>query len=411
MVSRCALVPLLGLFLLLGCRKQAPLAKPAGSRASPPPSVLATVASHLGGPVPAASVQPPRPAAPAPQVLDAAGQKSARTYALELGLGRKATVAKDFEQAELRFSRCLETLPKDPRALAERGYARLLAGKLVEARTDLSEAERSAPNTTLRLQILHNLAQLERKLGNEGAAVAHEEQRAKLKAARRLSSGVDCSSDVTESDLELKVVTSFQEVLKSVLAAHAEADNSEPNEVKLYDFGDDEYAARVESLAKQQPFPDGALVLSTSGPGSNKNHGVIAQSGKFYVYPNLSSGSLALCGPEGVADVTIEGGGARPWRIQRSYRLLVRSYECLENCGDDAEARWQGSCWWSSSSMDVTYLEAGTFRGMRKISAAAQPSSEGTGAEPEHLLELEWQADRVAVDACGQHRDVPYAGE
>lgn len=409
MVFSRAIGPLLGLLLVWGCRKAEPVAKPAGSSVSAPTSA---VAPHVSGAAPAAatSAPPPRPAAPKPTPLDAAGQKSAHTYARELGLGRKATIAKDFEQADLHFSRCLDALPKDPRALGERGYARLLAGKLAEARTDLGEAERSAPNTTLRLQILHNLAQLERKLGNEAAAQAYEEQRTKAKAARRLPSGVDCSSDVSESDLELKVATSFDEVLKLVLAAHTDADKSDPSEVKLYDFGEEGYEQRIKSLAKQQPFPDGALVLATSGPGSSKNHGVIAQAGKFYVYPNLSSGSVALCGPEGLADVTIEGGGARPWRIQRSYRLLVRSYDCVENCGGDA-AVFMGSCWWTSSSRDVTFLEAGTFRGLRRISANAQPSSEGTATEPEHFLELEWQADRVAVDACGQHQDVPYAGD
>lgn len=387
------------------------MAKPAAGSASASPSAPAAAASHVNGPAPvAAAVPPPKPAAPPPKVLDAAGQKIARSYALELGLGRKSTVAKDFEQAELHFSQCLDALPKDPRALGERGYARLLAGKLAEARSDLTEAERAAPSTTLRLQILHNLAQLERKLGDEARAKAYEEQRSKLKAARRLPSGVDCSTEVTESDLELQVAASFADVLKMILAAHAEADKSAPSEVKLYDSGDDEYAAHLESLAKQQAFPDRALVLSTSGPGSNKNHGVIAQAGKFYVYPNLSSGYVALCGPEGLADVTIEGGGARPWRIQRSYRLLVRSYDCVDNCGGEG-AVFQGSCWWTSSSIDVTYLEAGTFKPLRKISAAAQPSGEGTAQEPEHLLELEWQAARVAVDACGQHRDVQYAGD
>ena len=44
------------------------------------------------------------------------------------------------------------------------------------------------------------------------------------------------------------------------------------------------------------------------------------------------------------------------------------------------------------------------------LSVCAQPSEDtDAGNEPEHLLELEWQADQVIVDACGQHSVVSYA--
>ena len=356
--------------------------------------------SAPSAPVALAAKAPPRSTRP-PTPLDASGQQSAKTYVVELSRGRKATVAQDYAQAEEHFTLCLTALPGDARALSERGYARLLAEKLPEAQKDLTAASGSAPNSALRLQILHNLALVERKLGNEGAADAYEAERTKLKAARRLPHGVDCGSDVKASDLEPKRVQSFDEVLKLVIASHAEADHVRPEEVTFDDPNQTEgYAERLKAAASQNPYPDGAMVLWTSG-GVRKNHGVIAQSGKFFVYPNLSSGYIPLCGFEDLAQVTIEGGGARPWRIQRTVDSLVRGY-----IGDPPES--MGFCAWTGTTTDITILDATTFRGLREISAWAHPHDDGTALSPEHLLEIEWQADRALVEACGEHRAVPY---
>ena len=68
-----------------------------------------------------------------------------------------------------------------------------------------------------------------------------------------------------------------------------------------------------------------------------------------------------------------------------------------------------GHCEWVSTKIDVTLLDSKTFEGIRTLSASAQPTDDGSGQEPPHLLELEWQADKVMVDACGQHSVVPYA--
>jgi hypothetical protein len=75
----------------------------------------------------------------------------------------------------------------------------------------------------------------------------------------------------------------------------------------------------------------------------------------------------------------------------------------------DENGQSMGYCAWSSTKIDVTILDSKTFAGIRTVTASAQPTEDDTGSEPEHLLELEWQTDKVLVDACGQHSVVIYA--
>jgi hypothetical protein len=159
--------------LASACRKEeaAPRVTPviASARASvavPGASVPAT----------ALAAKPTPPAAPErkPTALDPAGLRVAKTYLAELGLGRKATLAKDYAQAAAHFSNALEALPGDPRALAERGYARLRASNLPEAEADLAAAMRGAPSSAVLLQILHNRMLVARQRGDENAATAWE---------------------------------------------------------------------------------------------------------------------------------------------------------------------------------------------------------------------------------------------
>jgi len=338
--------------------------------------------------------------------LDAAGLRTAKSYLAELSSGRKATIAKDYAQADAHFSKALEALPGDPRALAERGYARLLANKLPEAEADLGAAMHGAPTAAILQQIYHNLMLAARQRGDQIAAKGFEEQKKKLKDARRMPSGITCESDVTDSDQKPQVTTSLDDALKQLLAAHAAEDAVAPSAVKFTSegFGDSSEVAQLESLVAKGPLPDAGWQLWAYGT-QPRNHALIAHAGKLYGFPNQSTGSLALCGWDEAAEVTIGGGGARPWYIQRLYRQLVRGYT-----DQDENGQTMGFCTWASTKIDVTILDSKTFEGIRTLSASARPTDETAGGEePEHVLELEWQADKVIVDACGRHSVVPYA--
>jgi len=397
------------------------------SKASPPPPRPAASASSAKSAEAAHSVVVATSAAPItnlgpgvapreppPAVLDAEGQRVARAYLSALGKGRKATLAKDYAAADAQFSRCLELLPKDPRALAERGYARLLANQLSEARADLITAGQKAPNAALQQQIFHNLVLVAQRLGDSAAAERWQTAKDELAAARRLPSGTRCSSEVSRDELlEPVVVSSFESALDTIVRAHAAAESIEPGAVQLAaPFQDDEFQARLSALKTARPIADGASVIWSCGRENFENHAIIARSGKLYVYPSLSSGQVPLCGLDGLAEVTIEGGGTTPWRIERAYRSLARGYRCVNpdgTTGDacDSDVPTMGFCNWGGSEIDVTVLDAQTFRGVRRIRAEARPSDDG-GAEPARLLDLDWQSDHVNIEACGQRQQVPY---
>jgi tetratricopeptide (TPR) repeat protein len=406
------------------CRKDPPASKATATAPSAPaltpmsassPLAAAAIAARPSGPAPSTPAPPSRKPTP----LDEAGLRAAKAYSTELGRGRKATVAKDFVQAEEHFSKSLEALPGDARALAERGYARLLASKLPEAEADLAAAARAAPSSAVLLQILHNRMLVARQQGDEKAAKRFEDEQQKLKAARRLPSGVTCSSEVTASDLTPKIAKSVGDALELLLAAHAANDQTQRSSVQIVEgpLGGPNEAERLKVLAAQGPLPDGGWQLWSQG-NLAMNHALIAHAGKLYAFPNQSQGGLALCGLDGAAEVTVGGGGAKPWYIQRSFLELQRGYLCEKPnngsgpCGgeDDGPELHMGFCGWASTRIDVTILDSKNLEGIRTLSVSAQPS-DGSASEPEHILELEWQADKVAVDACGQHTLVPYAAE
>lgn len=394
--------------LVSGCRKAQPTAKATAAPPSAQPAVVAPQPSVSVSPSPTLARRPAPPAPPPrkPTPLDAAGLRSAKTYLAELSAGRKATLAKDYEQAEAHFSKCLEALPGDPRALAERGYARLLANKLPEADADLAAAAQRAPSSAVLVQIVHNRMLVARQRGDEAAAKSFEAEKKKLKAGRRLPSGVTCNSDVSDSDLEPIVTTSLDDALKRLLTAHAAEDHVELGNVEFVTgpFHETDEVEALKATAAQGPLPEGGVELWSRGDAL-RNHALISHAGKLYGYPNLSSGNQALCGLDDAAVVTVGGGGAVPWYIRREYRNVVRGYTEFEG------GQTMGFCSWTSSSVDVTILDSKTFAGIRKLSASAQPTDADTGNEPEHLMELEWLADKVLVDVCGQRSVVPYVAE
>jgi hypothetical protein len=71
--------------------------------------------------------------------------------------GRAATLGERYAEAIAAFDAALAAEPHDPRALAERGYARLRAGELDAAAFDLRSARRRTTDPALLRAIEHNL--------------------------------------------------------------------------------------------------------------------------------------------------------------------------------------------------------------------------------------------------------------
>jgi len=370
----------------------------------------------------AVSPSPAASAARQPVLLDEAGRRTAKAYLSALVAGRKATVAKDYVHADQHFSKCLELVPKDARALAERGYARLLEGKLAEADADLAAAADGAPSATLLLQILHNRMLVARKRGDDPAAARFEKAKIELKAARRLASGVTCNTATQPSDLKPEQPKTLAEALKLACAAHAKEASIKPEEVTLGTVAIPTASSEADlwQLATDGPARDGGWTLTTNGPDSSTtaNHVLISHGGHFYLYPKLSFAMMARCGYSPEAEVKVAGGVAVPWHIEIASTDDGVGYLCAWKDGtqsscdsrEGAEGEpVQSFCFWAASSDDLIVLDPKTFAGRLDINVTAQASDGVTFTTPAALLDFEMQADQATINACGTRRVIPFS--
>jgi len=100
--------------------------------------------------------------APSPEALAA--------YARGLATGRAATKKGDTGVAVQAFTDALASLPDDPQATGERGFAKLQAGDNEGARVDFERAIELGGSPTLRAQLHFNVGLLEEKAGHMDAA-------------------------------------------------------------------------------------------------------------------------------------------------------------------------------------------------------------------------------------------------
>ncbi len=153
--------------------------------------LLVTACSGEGpGPAPAASSAPataassaPRPTSTASAASTATAAKTAKakatpaeraTLVKHLTEGRKLSKKKEFKQAVAELDKALAIAPKDPRVLAEVGWAAFNAGDLERAADANQKALSSTSEPMLRAQILYNAGRVaEEKKDNDAARRAY----------------------------------------------------------------------------------------------------------------------------------------------------------------------------------------------------------------------------------------------
>lgn len=155
-----------GLVLLAsGCRRPAPQeadAAPPTSTTAPP----AVSASASAAPAAMARDRKDKP-------LTEDEKKRIATHEAAIARGRKATRDKDYQKAIVAFSEAATADPSDGRALAERGFAKLLQGDLQGADNDLEAAMALTSDPELLSAIWFNLGLTrEKEKDEEGARVA-----------------------------------------------------------------------------------------------------------------------------------------------------------------------------------------------------------------------------------------------
>jgi tetratricopeptide (TPR) repeat protein len=186
-------------------------------------AALAACRSSSGDAAPHASAQaapsvtkPPPPEAGAAQaaatesrdgsaaLLTPAEARAVAGYRSAMRAGREATRDAHFDAAEAAFGEALTARPGDARALAERGYERLLAGSLEDASRDFERALAGGVPPQLTSQVFFNMGLLREKQGKPDAARAAfaiaDAVAPSAAAKKKLAGRSACTADVELGD-------------------------------------------------------------------------------------------------------------------------------------------------------------------------------------------------------------------
>ena len=221
--------------MLLAC----PAAAPAPASTPAPAPIATPTATPTPAPVTGAKTSPPAPDAtpaatpqkmterPAKRVITAADTLAHTQFMAAMQIGRAQTRAKAYTEAIAAFDQALVHQSNHPRALAERGYAKLLAKDLTGARADLELARQRTQDPARLGPIWFNVGLVAEASGNhEGAlrafALSNEMHPTKAAAARLAGKQV-CTAEI---DRKPQAGTSFPSW--KALHDHLRADTEEP---------------------------------------------------------------------------------------------------------------------------------------------------------------------------------------
>ena len=379
---------------LLACALAAACTKPA------PPSAGADAASS--GPT-----VPPAPSATATAAPSARVETKvpkgkvvieksvARAYADGLKKGRTETLAKRYDAAVAGFDAALAALPGDARALAERGYARLLAGKYDAARADLREAESRTKDPKLLAQIHFNHGLVAEKLSRADEAKASFARSNALNptkaAAAKLSPGGACEAVVavgTEATFVANTWAAAYEALRSA-DPRASADSKLGTE-----------AAAKERLCTRAPAGHCEDVLSFSTEAETTNwafHPVLKVDGGYLIGKEALSERYDLpCGGEEKLVIT-ESGGLRMLKFENETGMRVpvcagANGDELGDCGPN-DVPVTSACGTAPASLAVAIFD------VAKKKLAATVRAPGEDKKPP-VVTLEGRTLKVTGAGC-----------
>ena len=218
-------------------------------------------------------------------------------YTSALVRGRRATIAKKWADAKAAFTDALRARPNDKRALAERGYAELLAGDTDAARTDL-EAARDTDDNALAAQAWFNLG----LLGQDKDGGASDDTLADFWFSNQLH-----PSAAARAKIAGRSICPVSIDPKHAAATHA---SSWLAVAKILTSGVKCQAPKSETDAKALAETPG---LPVSGQGTfyvvrsgtldlqncveNETHVVQTRGADFWVYPNMGTGTFTFMVP------------------------------------------------------------------------------------------------------------------
>ncbi len=155
--------------------------------------------------------------------LSAAQKQAVKKFHAAMKRGRVATDKKDYAVAVKAFSDALAVEPNEPEALAERGYAHLLAKEYDAASADLDAAAKRAAAASQQGMIWFNVGLLAEARGDAAAAKhAYAESnriRPSKAAAKKLGGAAVCDAAIDKTRTAGTVYASWVAAAKGLRAA------------------------------------------------------------------------------------------------------------------------------------------------------------------------------------------------
>lgn len=329
---RSTLLVAMGLASFVACTKPEADATKTTPSATSSAKLTASSAPSSAPQASSSSAAKSAPAKPSKEktVIDKATGKA---YADGLKKGRTETLAKHYDSAIAAFDGALKALPGDARALSERGYAKLLAGKHEEARKDLREAESATKDPKLLAQIHYNHGLVAEKLGHTEEAKASFVRSNTLnpsKAAATKSGAQQCSAEVK--------LGGHSKVVKDWLAM-AEALRTENKGGAKTASDDDAHTGFMARIPKEAQ----ASLVSFASADDAMDYGihpyVKVPEGMLVGLEALSTYFDFPCGGEVKSTVT-ESSGLRVIRLEHASGMRIpvcqNDKEELVDCADGA---------------------------------------------------------------------------
>jgi tetratricopeptide (TPR) repeat protein len=244
-------------------------------------------------------------------------------YERALALGRRATAVKKWQQAIEAFTSALALEPHDSRALAERGYARMLADDLEGARADFEQARRAPADSAVLASILHNLGMLEERAGKSAKA---SEFTAQAKRVRRNATlGKSGKGECPMAEVEAPAperFDSFMAIATAMDQKYPDQSNEAPGRQPDIDEASAQYRLTNTKDPKARVFIVGSQD-SSSGP---LHLVALQQDGKLAMYWEIGPPMVGLCGGKLKTNVT----------TTHVAHVVVDAEELMRsNCGGD----------------------------------------------------------------------------
>ena len=268
------------------------------------------VAWAVAGTALVAGIAAAKPArkAPAPKPAAAPPDKQATAkYRAALQRGRVATDKKDYKTAIAAFDEAIAARKDDPRAISERGYAKLLAKDYDGAEKDLLFAQKRAAGASLQGSIWFNLGLIAEARGDKTAAhhaFAESNRAHPTKAAAKKLGGAVCAASVNRTRDAGVVYAGWAAAAKGLAATGILPPDQDDADARPP--GKDADARRWLCGDDNCPGTGPWLVTTHDSVGDEGYHLVFAQGAKLIAFADLGSKIAGRC--ETSDDVQIAGG-------------------------------------------------------------------------------------------------------